>query len=186
MSSTCPIDCLPQRKEVTELKCKLENSSKAREGPCCMPSSQPVSSGLPSCSLEGNFYQMVFETASIIQEIAGRAERRRGQCMQGILLRPERLSRMCFPTEIAPSTHSSGGACGTTPGAILFCCAQHRRGHFGFSRSFVFKFILSFCLQSWRGKSCKLNSSLPWHALPCPAVPSSANSSASFLLKLRV
>ena len=75
---------LPQRKEVTEFKCKLENSSRAREGPCCMPSSQPASSGLPSCSLEGNFYQMVFETASIIQEIAGRAERRRGQCMQGI------------------------------------------------------------------------------------------------------
>ena len=116
----------PQRKEVTELKCKLENSSRAREGPCCMPSSQPASSGLPSCSLEGNFYQMVFETASIIQEIAGRAERRRGQCMQGILLRPERLSRICFPTEIAPSTHSSGGAWYPWSDSFLLRAASER------------------------------------------------------------
>ena len=174
---------LPQRKEVTEFKCKLENSSRAREGPCCMPSSQPSSSGLPSCSLEGNFYQMVFETASIIQEIAGRAERRRGQCMQGIPPPTRTAESNLFPNGDRP-IHAFFWRCVVPP--ERFCCAQHRRGNFGFSRSFVFKFILSFCLQSWRGKSCKLNSSLPWHALPCPAVPSSANSSASFLLKLRV
>ena len=117
---------LPQRKEVTELKCKLENPPRAREGPCCMPSSQPASSGLPSCSLEGNFYQMVFETASIIQEIAGRAERRRGQCMQGIPPPTRTAESNLFPNGDRPSAHSSGGAWYPRSDSFLLRAASER------------------------------------------------------------
>ena len=149
-----------------------------------MPSSQPASSGLPSCSLEGNFIKWFLRQHQLFKRLPGGAEKEDNACKESS---SDQNGSNLFPNGDRPIHHAFFWR-RVEEDAERFCCAQHRR-ELWIQPIVCFQIHFEFLSPKLERKKLQIEflSALACPPLPGgPAVPSSANSSASFLLKLRV